>query len=814
MPVALKLSEMDMMESQERTQNRSEEQAEKVISRPPRRRYRKNLKRHAVRPSGHHPRPRASVPSLDSSSSEPPAHSAKPSRMPSRFHRAVAASAPGKTLLRGWARVADVWRRLADTTFGRALIAVAMFLHRLWKKRMRFSYACYVVVFVLIDTAMVLFIQWGVYEEPAYDDPDSVDETTKLMNSVAGQLTKFVSQIWLEHKYNALLNLAALGMIYLVLVLLINRFWVATAAFSIIMSVFAVANHIKLSLRGEPVLPSDVNFISSGNGGEIFSFIPETAYGLVYGTIKMLVCLTAVCLALQILDRRRCVIPFHWRRPFHNTKTIIGNVARVIAVIVSVSLLYSFAWTVSIPGTWGYNWARSWGDSPEPWNSTSDVQINGPAMFFLRLTHPKIMDKPEGYSQETMEALAEKYAVSAQSMNKSRANNLTDNTVIMILSESFSDPTRVSGMGFASDPMPNIRAIKDSTTSGLMLSPGYGGGTANIEYQALTGADIALFDNSMQYMYQELVPHQKQAYAFNQIWSARYGETGSVALHPYYKTMYLRDTNYKKFGFGAFYTLDSNPAIAHQDRIDDSPYVSDAASYQSVLDQLNGTVHPQFIQLVTMQNHTPHNSWYHNNEFYDGNTSGVGGWELDQTSTYAKGVNLTDQATADFLDQLNAVDKPVTVIFYGDHLPSIYTTASEDENNTLALHETDYFIWSNQASASAGTKLDASDTGIVSPNYFMALASEHMDAKVSPYLAFLSTVHADMPATERLLLDLHEGTVDGNVSAAYLNKNGDVVEDEDLSTKTKRLMEEYRLIQYDMTAGENYLANTDFFAVK
>ena len=98
------------------------------------------------------------------------------------------------------------------------------------------------------------------------------------------------------------------------------------------------------------------------------------------------------------------------------------------------------------------------------------------------------MDKPEDYSEETMTKITKKYSKEADSINQSRTTNLTDNTVIMVLSETFSDPTRVPGVSFAEDPMPNIRQIKRETTSGLMLSPGYGGGTANIEYQALMGS--------------------------------------------------------------------------------------------------------------------------------------------------------------------------------------------------------------------------------------------------------------------------------------------------------------------------------------
>ena len=703
---------------------------------------------------------------------------------------------------------------ILTSKFAQLLISAAVALHKLWKKRPKCPYTLYVVVMALIDAAAVTFIQWGMYSEPKYDDPNAVDSTTKILNSVNGQLTRFVTQMWLEEdKLNWLLNFLALGMVYLVLVFVINRFWVATAVFAITMSVYAVANSIKIILRNEPILPSDLSFLSSGNGGEITSFIPKSSQALVDGTITMLIWLTVICLILQFVDGRRCVIPFHWWRPFRNVKTIIGNVTRIIAAAMSITLLCSFTWTLSIPGAWGYEWAKSWGDSPQLWSAEGDATNNGPAINFLRLTHPKIMDKPEGYSQEAMEALAKKYNSAATKINSTRANNLTDNTVITILSESFSDPTRVPGIALAEDPMPNIRALKETTTSGLMLSPGFGGGTANIEYQSLTGLDLALFDDSMQSMYQELVPHQKNPFAWNQIWNAEYGKSGSVAFHSYYKNMYLRDANYKKFGFNKFYTLDSEPAITHQDRTDNSPYVNDAASYQNIIDQLNKEEHPQFLQLVTMQNHMTYDNWYFNNQFEQANvTENLNDYERGQINTYAKGVSITDQATIDFLNQLNAMDKPITVIFYGDHLPSSYQTAAADKNNTLALHQTDYFIWSNQASASAGVKLDASNTAYTSPNYFMEMAAEHMNAKVSPYLAFLTQTRTDIPALERLVIGA--GGFDTDASTAYLDQNGNAIKRKALSKQAKNTLHDYKLIQYDMTAGKGYLNDTNFFTVK
>ncbi|MDB6598315.1 LTA synthase family protein, partial [Bifidobacterium longum] len=200
---------------------------------------------------------------------------------------------------------------ILTSKFAQLLISAAVALHKLWKKRPKCPYTLYVVVMALIDAAAVTFIQWGMYSEPKYDDPNAVDNTTKILNSVNGQVTRFVTQMWLEDKLNWLLNFLALGMVYLVLVFVINRFWVATAVFAITMSVYAVANSIKIILRNEPILPSDLSFLSSGNGGEITSFIPKSSQALVDGTITMLIWLTVICLILQFVDGRRCVIPFH-----------------------------------------------------------------------------------------------------------------------------------------------------------------------------------------------------------------------------------------------------------------------------------------------------------------------------------------------------------------------------------------------------------------------------------------------------------------------------------------------------------------------
>lgn len=681
---------------------------------------------------------------------------------------------------------------------------------KIWDKRLRFSYVLYILVFALVTAASVTMLQWSVYTEPDYADSDSISQATKLMQSVRGQVTKFISQMWMENNMVWLLNFLVLGLIYLVLLFLINRFWVATAIFGTAMAVFTIANHFKVLLRTESIIPSDLSFISSGNSGEILSFIPRDSIPIVIDIAKILVGFALACVAMQFIDKRNGFIPCHWRHPFRNAKTIAGNSVRILAFLLTSTLLATFTWNLGVPGSWAYMWAGKLNDAPMLVDTLTDARYNGPAISFLRLAHAKTMDKPDGYSKDTMLELANRYAKTADKINQKRSATLTDSTVIMILSESFSDPTRVPGIAFGEDPMPNIRALKETTTSGLMLSPGYGGGTANIEYQALTGLNLANFDDSMMYPYQQLVLHQESPFTFNQLWKDRYGDSGSIAFHPYYKNMYLRDVDYKKFGFDYLRTLDSDPEIAHHDRIDNSPYTGDASAYQNILDAIDPE-HPQFIQMVTMQNHTPYNDWYANNQFKESDMSGLGETERYSIDTYAKGISLTDQSTMAFLNKLDTLNTPITVIFYGDHLPSIYMTAAGDPNNALALHETDYFIWSNQASASSGMKIDSKTTSYSSSNFFMATAAAHMDAKVTPYLSLLTKLSEEIPAEVRLSLQSSNA---GNTSSTYVDASGAAIDHKSLSEKAKRLLEDYQLVQYDLTAGKGYLKTTDFLGIR
>lgn len=650
----------------------------------------------------------------------------------------------------------------------------------------------YGVLFVIFDIIVVTALEVGV---------SSSSTRVQLSSPTVG--FGFVSKMWTDGNFVFVLNVILVALLYLMLLMLFNRFWTASIVILAVGIIVAAIEHFKVEIRYEAILPADLGFLGS-NTGNMLTFIPAGARVTILVALGAFAVLLALILVLRHFDGRK-------GRMIRTDNLSLNLTSRLILLLLPILVFALYCIHVSTTDSLANKFSRALGDTPSMWDSVYDAQRNGPLVAFTRQLDPKIMDKPSNYSEETMKKVAARYQKEAETINASRTNNLTDSTVVYVLSESFSDPSRVPGLKTNKDSMPNIRKIKAGTTSGLMLSSGYGGGTANLEYMGLSGLSMANFESSLSSPYQQLVPSQHWTPTINQLWGA---PVNSLGYHPYESSMYSRATNYKKFGFSHFYTLTGPDVIKYQDKIDESPYVSDKSSYDSALEGIKSGKTNKFIQIITMQNHMPYHEWYENNDYTAESTTGtpLGDDEQQSIETYQKGVEITDQATQEFLNELDALDKPVTVVFYGDHLPGIYSSASEDDNNSLALHLTDYFIWSNKASSSQGNK--ASDAAYSSPNFFVAQAADHMNAKVSPYLAFLTEMHSKIAAMEPPVVNKIQGwdrIPEGQNS--YLDQNGNPMSTDDFDKETKQLLADYKLIQYDITAGKNYLKDTDFMTL-
>ena len=278
----------------------------------------------------------------------------------------------------GASTIRETWHTFTRFKAVQFIIKFFQSVHALWKRRMKFSYAFYTAVFFLLTSAEVIFLQWGMYSEPKYTKGSKVSETTKILQSVSGKTTQFICQMWLENKYNFLLNLFALAIIYLIFIFITNRFWVATLIFGLLFTTYGAANSIKMKLRNEPIIPADLSFITSGNSESLLSFIPKESQQFVEGTINIAIWLACLCVLFFIIDGRRQFIPCSWRHPFSNPGIFVGSLTRIFATIACIALICSYSFNLSAPGSWAFTFAGQLGYTPS-------LRPMGQRLLFLAL---------------------------------------------------------------------------------------------------------------------------------------------------------------------------------------------------------------------------------------------------------------------------------------------------------------------------------------------------------------------------------------------------------------------------------------------
>lgn len=555
---------------------------------------------------------------------------------------------------------------------------------------------------------------------------------------------------------------------------IVRRYYVALVSSVFLICVWIIASRMKILARNEPIMPSELKMVS--------------VWGSLVGMADPAVLISvAIALILAVI-----LIVVLERYDRQNSLRLRGTLASLI--VLPLLLISSLGW--NHPHSALDTLMRGLGDDPMFYNQVSGARINGPIIQFLNNLDVTVMAKPHGYSRATMMKVRHRYAHEARIINKQRTNKLSDQTIIFNLSESFADPRRVPGVSLKNNPIPLIDSLKKTNTSGIMVSSGYGGGTANMEYMTLTGFALSNFSATLATPYTQLVG--TLAHNPSIVGSFKH----STAIHPYLGTFYNRKTVYQKFGFNAFHYLGGKEGIKHQHKIDQSPYLSDQTAYANVMDQLSNYQHGQFIQLVTMQNHFPYDQ-----NFYDGHrqfsAKAAKGTSIKSLEDYAVGIHHTDQAVSQFIKQIDQLQRPITLVFYGDHLPGgIYGNSLTKDG--LKLHETDYFIYSNRYAREHGANRKMTvDTKYVDPNDFIALAAEQTNSRVEWYQAMLTQVLHQLPA---FALDTQQNTTNQfNSKGQFIDQRGKVVTQKHWTRQQKQLWHDYQLVQYDVTAGKQYL---------
>ncbi|WP_407313525.1 LTA synthase family protein [Desulfosporosinus sp. SB140] len=386
--------------------------------------------------------------------------------------------------------------------------------------------------------------------------------------------------------------------------------------------------------------------------------------------------------------------------------------------------------------------------------------------FFLNAEYLKVQ-VPSEYQESTIQQI-----VDTTKKTYSTDPNFKPN-IIFVMSEAFWDPTLLKNVSFNKDPIPFFHSLQKSQTSGTMLSPVYGGGTANTEFEALTGFSTQFLPSGSipyaQYVNKpvEALPTilQRQGYA-------------TSAIHTYDNWFYNRNNVYKELGFDKFVSKEffNNPEYKGQ-------YIRDTELSQKVLDEVKETKQPDFIYAVSMQNHGPYSDVESpQNTVYctDSNLSVASKAMLDN---YSNSVADVDQSIKQLIDGLKQIDQPTVVIFYGDHLPmlgddySVYKEAGfikgdNSYQDYLNLHSVPFVTWNNFSTTKQNLRLSA--------NYMGTYALQLAQKSGSPMTDFLSNL---------------------------MQSGSDVVTNPEYSTQEKLTPTEanqYQQLQYDLLFGKEY----------
>ena len=477
------------------------------------------------------------------------------------------------------------------------------------------------------------------------------------------------------------------------------------------------------------------------------------------------------------------------------TEIYLQPMPRVVALLLTIGVLAQFKW-LNHPSSISYKLFRfHWKDHPFHFNQIFGAQFNGFVLQFLVNVDLDIMSKPESYTQKRMQQIYAKYASASEMLNGKRTKKQENERVILILSESLSDPGDLNDVVTNEDVLFNIHHLGKNTVHFNMVSGYVGGGTANIEYEVYTGFTNALFNDAMTTPYAHVIPRMKSVNAISRLFK------DSIGVHTFTGNLYQRDLVYKKIGFEKFYTTNSAESpIRHTDKYEYGKYISDAAFFSEIMDVISENSKVNFISGISMQNHMPFAPDAKKNLL-----KSVGKYDIsfDEYDSYLTGIKYTDEAIANFLNTLQEDETPTTVLLYGDHTPNIFSRL-DAEGEMPELRLTPGFIWQNLAAEKQGNMeaLRVEQVKLVGSNVLGALLYKAKNWRVTPYYALLTYVMDKLPAV------VNEVISDSKLG--FVNDLKKVLTIDELTNEQRELLEDYRLVQYDQTAGDQLLPRNFF----
>lgn len=287
------------------------------------------------------------------------------------------------------------------------------------------------------------------------------------------------------------------------------------------------------------------------------------------------------------------------------------------------------------------------------------------------------IDQPEDYSQASVQSILQEIHVSGQETEPE-----IKPSVIFVQLESFMDVGRLRSVKSDKDPTPVFNSLKETCSTGLLTVPSIGAGTANTEFEVLTGMDRLYFGTG-EYPYKTVLQDhtcESLCYVLREL------GYHSHAVHNHYGTFYDRDLVYSHLGFDTFTSLEYMGPTGKTPR----GWALDETLTDYVEQALDSTSGPDFVYTVTVQGHGKYVT--------DGEAelpfTAVTDEEVSaEWSYYMTQIHGTDRFIGDLVEALESREEPCVLVLFGDHIPSL---GIEDEDLAFGTTlQTEYVIWSN-----------------------------------------------------------------------------------------------------------------------
>lgn len=539
----------------------------------------------------------------------------------------------------------------------------------------------------------------------------------------------------------------------------------AIAAATTLLSIGSLISFFKTRLIGEPFFPWDI--LLNQEGMNIAPLVTNSAAFIRIGAIVLAVVL------LMLLRVKLGRFGASWG-------------SRLALVLVAAAGLVSFA----LQNSWANRMLYEAGVAQIVWNQQENYGNNGFALAFTLNVKNSIITKPAGYGEDAIDGIAGKLSslrtasASGQTETAETAEKLPH--VIFIMSEAFWDPTLLPGVTFSEDPLPTIHRLQERYGPSTMLTPQFGGGTSNVEFEVLTGFSTSFLPSGS-------VPYQQYISRPLPSLASFFESRGyrSLAVHSYEGWFWNRNNVYKWMGFEGFKSLSYFTQPEYK-----GAFIADSEVSRSIIREVEKSPEPAFIYAVTMQNHGPYND-----DRYGQTDIAIDGNLTDEArqiiNTYTQGAKDADASLKMLIDYFEEKEEPAYIVFFGDHLPMLgydydvyrqtgFIHSAQTEEWSLeelrSMRSVPLVTWTN-------VPVKAELPATIGSSFLGAYALKALGVEPAGQFALNAELYPSLPGLLRNL------TIDSG------NTLSGIVPEE-----AKAQVEEYRLLQYDMLFGQQYLA--------